>query len=191
NFVANDPDTGQTIQVTVTGANFATIIPGSNDVYTLRLSPKVNDAGTYTLTVTALDNLGASTIRTIALKVNRPPIANVQSVTTNEDVPKAITLTGSDPDSDPISYIIVSNPSHGSLSGSAPNLTYTPAANYNGSDSFTFKVNDGVADSVVARVSIVINPVNDAPLLIVPVVPQTVLTGATLNFTITATDADG
>ncbi len=41
---------------------------------------------------------------------NRPPVANVQSVITDQDVPKTITLTGSDPDGDPISFIIVSNP---------------------------------------------------------------------------------
>jgi uncharacterized protein (TIGR03437 family) len=189
-LVASDPDSDQTIQVSVSGANFATIIPGSNDVYTLRLAPKVNDAGTYTLTVTALDNLGANTIRTIELKVNRPPIANGQSVTTSEDAPKAITLTGSDPDNDTLIFTIVSNPSHGSLSGSAPNLTYTPAANYGGSDSFTFKVNDGVAESAAATISIAINPVNDAPVLTVPG-SQTVTTGATLSFAITASDMDG
>jgi uncharacterized protein (TIGR03437 family) len=189
-FIASDPDIGQTIQVTVSGANFATIIPGSNDVYTLRLAPKVNDAGTYTLTVTALDNQSASTIRTIALKVNRPPTANAQSLITNEDVPKAITLTGSDPDGDPISFIIVSNPSHGSLNGTLPNLTYTPAANYNGSDSFTFKVNDGVADSAPATISLAINPINDAPVLTVPG-SQTVGKGSLLSFVVTATDVDG
>ena len=51
------------------------------------------------------------------------------------------------------------------LSGTAPNLTYTPNANATGSDSFTFKVNDGTVDSVVATVSITISAVNDAPVL--------------------------
>ena len=53
---------------------------------------------------------------------------------------------------------------NGSLSGSAPDLTYTPEANYNGSDSFTFKASDGTADSNTATVSITVTAVNDAPV---------------------------
>src|SRR5262249_48608969 len=55
-------------------------------------------------------------------------------------------------------------PAHGTLSGTAPNVTYTPAANYNGADSFTFKANDGALDSNVATVAITVTAVNDAPV---------------------------
>src|SRR5207253_8129484 len=61
-------------------------------------------------------------------------------------------------------YSVVAGPTHGALSGTAPNLTYTPAANYNGADSFTFKANDGTVDSSAATVSITITAVNDAPV---------------------------
>ncbi|MFM7322811.1 MAG: Ig-like domain-containing protein, partial [Armatimonadota bacterium] len=94
---------------------------------------------------------------------NSAPTANAQSVSTDEDSAKAITLTGSDTDGDSLAYSIVGAPAHGTLSGSAPNVTYTPDPNYNGPDSFTFKVNDGSSDSNVATVSITVNPVNDAP----------------------------
>jgi hypothetical protein len=60
-------------------------------------------------------------------------------------------------------HTIVSGPSNGVVSGSGLNLTYTPAANFHGSDSFTFKVNDGSHDSNVSTVAVTINPVNDAP----------------------------
>src|SRR5207249_4477827 len=50
------------------------------------------------------------------------------------------------------------------LSGTGSSRTYTPAANYNGPDSFTFKANDGTVDSNVATVSLTITPVNDAPV---------------------------
>ena len=59
----------------------------------------------------------------------------------------------------------VARPAHGTLTGTAPNVTYTPAANYNGSDSFTFTVNDGTVDSNVATVSISVSAVNDAPVI--------------------------
>src|SRR5205807_3891233 len=60
-------------------------------------------------------------------------------------------------------FIITNNPLHGNLTGTAPNVTYTPNANYNGTDSFKFKINDGTVDSDEATVSITIAPVNDAP----------------------------
>ena len=56
---------------------------------------------------------------------------------------------------------MLSQPKNGALSGTGANLTYTPKANYNGSDSFTFKANDGVADSNTATVSIKVDSVND------------------------------
>jgi hypothetical protein len=59
-----------------------------------------------------------------------------------------------------LTFAVVAAPSHGTLSGTAPNLTYTPAIGYVGADSFTFKANDGKADSNVATISISIaNPV--------------------------------
>ena len=97
--------------------------------------------------------------------VNTPPVADDQSVTTAEDTPKGITLTASDPESDPLTYFIVDYPSHGSLSGSPPTVTYTPDPDYTGSDSFTFKAYDGQAYSNVATVSITVTPVNDPPVV--------------------------
>jgi len=97
--------------------------------------------------------------------VNRPPVAHNQSVATDEDTELPIVLQASDPDEDPLGYTILEGPYHGTLSGTAPNLTYTPDVNYNGPDSFTFKANDGTVDSNIATVSITVNPVNDAPVL--------------------------
>ena len=80
------------------------------------------------------------------IAVNDPPVGVTQSVTTLEDTPKAITLTGSDVDGGALtSYAVTTPPAHGTLSGTAPNLTYTPAADYNGPDSFAFAANDGTA----------------------------------------------
>src|SRR5262249_27240120 len=61
----------------------------------------------------------------------------------------------------------ISGPSHGSLTLNADGtFTYTPNANYNGPDSFTYRATDGAADSNVATVSITVNPVNDAPVAV-------------------------
>ena len=94
--------------------------------------------------------------------VNDAPTASTQSLATNEDTAKSITLSASDAEGDTLTYTVVSQPSKGALSGTVPNLTYTPNANYSDSDSFTFKANDGTADSNTAMVSITVNSVNDA-----------------------------
>ncbi len=101
-----------------------------------------------------------------------------------------IVLAGSDPDlGSSLSFVVVAQPTHGVLSGTAPNLTYSPAANYNGPDSFTFKVNDGAADSSTATVSISVTAVNDAPVAN-PVTVSTV-SGQSTPLTLSGTDIDG
>ena len=93
------------------------------------------------------------------------PSATPQTVATNFNTPAAATLSGSDPTQLPLTYAIVASPTNGQISGSAPNVTYAPNAGYSGSDSFTFKVNNGVNDSAPATVSITVNsaPVPPAP----------------------------
>ena len=74
------------------------------------------------------------------------PFADNQNVLVTKNTPKPITLTGTDPNNDPLTYSIVAQPLHGTLSPSTPGgaaRTYTPATDYVGTDSFTFKVNDG------------------------------------------------
>src|SRR5262249_38150883 len=77
----------------------------------------------------------------------------------------AVTLDGSDADGNPLTYAVVTGPSHGALSGTGADRTYTPDPDYYGPDSLTYRVNDGYGDSDVATVSITVNPVNDAPAL--------------------------
>ena len=147
--------------------------------------------GDYPVTYNVSDvagNAATQVTRTVHVHANGAPTANPQSVTTNEDTAKAITLTASDPDNDPLTFSVVTGPMHGALSGAAPNLTYTPTANYNGADSFTFKANDGHVDSNTATVSITVTPVNDPPTADA----QSVATnqGTQLNITLTGSDVE-
>lgn len=88
------------------------------------------------------------------------PTANSQSVATAFNTARAITLTGTDPNSPPrsLTYTIATGPANGTLSGTAPNLTYTPRAGFQGTDSFTFTTNNGVATSNTATVAITVSP---------------------------------
>jgi hypothetical protein len=113
------------------------------------------------------------------------PVANSQSVSSNGS-PIAITLTASDSDGDPLTYSILSNPTHGTLSGTAPNVTYTPTMGYAGTDSFTFQAHDGAVNSNIATVTITVTPV------VVQANSQTVSSnGSAVAITLTATDSDG
>src|SRR5690606_25507651 len=89
-----------------------------------------------------------------------PPTANDQSVNGAENESITITLTGSDPDGDPLAFYIISEPSHGILSAvnqTTGQVVYTPTKNYFGTDSFTFVTNDCSADSRIATVTITIS----------------------------------
>jgi hypothetical protein len=96
--------------------------------------------------------------------INQPPSAQNQSAVVLEDTPGAITLAAADPEGAPLTYTVVNSPVHGTLSGVPPTLTYAPAANYVGGDTFTFRASDGVANSNTATVSVNIQPVNDPPI---------------------------
>jgi large repetitive protein len=99
---------------------------------------------------------------------NQPPLAAAQSLSTEEDTPLAITLDGGDPEGNPLTFSIVTHPSHGTLTGTPPNLTYLPGAGYSGSDQFSFRSNDGAVFSPAATVTLSITPVTDVPGNIAP-----------------------
>ena len=102
---------------------------------------------------------------------NTAPTANNDGYTTNEDTPLSdnVLTNDTDPENDTLSASLVSGPSHAQSFTLNANGTfnYTPATNFNGSDSFTYKANDGALDSDVATVSITITPVNDGPTVVV------------------------
>lgn len=118
------------------------------------------------------------------LTLNTAPTANAQTVGTDEDVALGITLDGTDTDNDPLTFNIITQPAHGALSGTAPNLTYTPASNFHGADSFTFKVSDGSSQSSSAVVSINIASVPD------PITPGSDTIAPNVASSVLANDSD-
>jgi hypothetical protein len=166
------------IKVTDTTNGSITCLGGSDRSCTY--TPNADFEGTDSFTYKASDSLLDSNHATVTITVNPindPPIIGAdQSFTTDEDTAYSLTLnSGTDIDlpAQTLSYKLISAPSKGSLSGcintssyeTSRNCTYTPYLNQNGSDSFTYLVNDSLLDSVsVATVSITITPVNDAPI---------------------------
>ena len=123
---------------------------------------------------------------------NTPPVANAQTVAAQQGVPRAIVLSGSDADGDGLIFSILIAPEHGSLTGDAPNLTYTAQSTYVGPDSITFSVGDGTTFSEPAVVTI--NVTQTTPANTPPVADdQTVQVsaGGTAAITLTGSDVDG
>jgi hypothetical protein len=130
---------------------------------------------TYTLIVKVSDGIKTDSeeIMITVNEVNVTPVAQEGSTSTNEDTSKIITLTANDSDLpvNTLTYAILSTPSHGTVSLAGDQTTYTPTANYHGTDSFTFEVKDSSSSSPiifnllgVATVSVTVNPINDAPV---------------------------
>ena len=141
---------------------------------------KVNDG---------ISNSSAAIVSITIDPVNDKPIAIAQSnVAATEQTLLAITLNGTDPDGDPLTYAIVDIPTNGNISLVGSKLSYTSNSNTAISDSFTFKVNDGKLDSDKATVSIVITPINDSPI---PISQNlTTIEDIKLEITLTASDPD-
>ncbi len=90
------------------------------------------------------------------------PLAAIpQDLTTDYEVPLSITLSGREISGLPLTYEVVEEPHGGALTGTAPNLTYTPVENFTGVDGFTFRVSNGVTTSQAAQVYITVTPDGD------------------------------
>jgi VCBS repeat-containing protein len=124
-----------------------------------------SDSFTYRVNDGELDSNVATV--TISVVANKVPVAVNDKVTTAEDTPLKINLLANDTDADGdrLTARIVTGPAHGKLTQNADGTwTYTADKDWYGTDNFTYRVNDGIADSNLATVSITVAAVNDAPV---------------------------
>ncbi len=150
-----DPD-GDSLGFTVTTPPVSGVLTGT--VPTLTYTPNAGFTGSDNLAFTVTDGSLTSAPATILITVgsaNAPPVAGPQTLQGYRDAPLSITLTGTDPDGNPLTFGVNGAP-HGVLSGTAPNLTYKPEAGFIGTDAFSFTVNDGLATSAPAIVTILV-----------------------------------
>ncbi len=163
-------------------------ISGGTWTYTSSASYSGSDSITFVANDGSADSAQAVISITVTPSGNKPPVPASISITLAEDTSKAVTLSATDPEKDPITFSIVSGPSYGTLSGTIPNLTYRPATNYFGPDSFVYRASDGklTAD---ATVTITVNNVNDAPVALAQALGTD--EEAPLELSLIARDPDG
>lgn len=160
-LTAQDADSSALSFSILTAPNHGTLgelRPSGQKSTSLTYTPSADFSGSDSFTATVTDGINSDTA-TFAITVTPlqdAPLAQDGSVSTAVDEGVSISLTGTDPDGDPLTFIIGSAPFHGTLTGTAPNFTYQPDAGFSGTDLIVFKVNDGVADSGLARFTITV-----------------------------------
>ncbi len=126
-----------------------------------------SDAFTYDIADPHGGTDRATVVVTIERGENRLPVTADDSVTTAEDVAVTATVLANDTDADgdPLVVTAVSNPAHGTATAvqAGSKVSYTPAADYHGPDSFTYDLADGYGGTGRATVHVTVTPVNDAP----------------------------
>ncbi|MDP6853280.1 MAG: tandem-95 repeat protein [Candidatus Marinimicrobia bacterium] len=154
--------------------------------------PANEDVGNHEVVITVSDYLliSAQSFTITVHDVNDPPIAFSLEATLHEDESASITLQGSDPDEDSITFNIESESSHGSLQLSGSDVLYVPEENYFGNDSFSYTANDGELNSEPQTIALVILPVNDAPIM-ESLEDASIEEGSEYIFTLNANDVDG
>jgi len=182
NVLSNDSDSDgvlipSSVMVTSGPSNGGTSVNTTTGAVTYTPNSQYNGIDTFTYTVE--DDSGAvsnaATVTVTVSSVNDPPVAVDDAADTDEEVAVVINVLSNDSDSDgvliPSSVMVTSGPSNGgtSVNTTTGAVTYTPNSQYNGIDTFTYTVeDDSGAVSNAATVTVTIDSVNDAPVIILP-----------------------
>ncbi len=156
-----------------------------------RYTPEKDYLGDDSFTVRPFDGsaYGDSATMTISMiATNATPVASNGSATVAPNTPLSLNLPGRDPDGDQIIFTVLTQPLHGTLSGTPPKLTYTPATNYLGPDKFTYKVSDGFAETQTATYTIQVVRRNRPPEAKDQTISTTV--GERVSFSLNLSDPD-
>lgn len=154
-----DPDGDPLSAILVAGPSHGTLSLDPTGAVTY--TPQAEFHGADTFTYKANDGKADSATTTVTLVVDRPPTSRDDTYSMKQD--NVLTITGAagvlanddDPDGDPLAASLIAGPQHGTLSLATDGaFTYTPAADFRGSDSFTYRASDGIANGNVSTVAL-------------------------------------
>jgi VCBS repeat-containing protein len=172
----SDIDAGQTLtSVLVTTPSHGTVVLQATGAFLY--TPANNYVGTDTYTYKANDGTADSNISTVTITItqtNRAPVAVDDAYTTPKNTTLNVQTPGvmindTDQDQDQtLTAVVVTQPSHGTITAFQTHgaFSYQPTNNYVGTDTFTYRVNDGTADSNIATVTITITAINEPPVAV-------------------------
>ena len=162
--------------------------------YTISVTPETAQHGMSTITVMISDSEGLTTSTDFTVSVNnQAPIAGngeAYTIKTSDEDTSFTIIAGYDPDGDSLTITTISPPTNGMISfdNALTMITYTPTANYYGTDQFIYQISDG-ADTDTYTISVIINSINDIPEISM-ITTQNLNEGTSLNITMTATDIE-
>ncbi len=162
--LANDTDgNGDTLTITAVtqGMHGSVANNGTSVSYTPNAAFFGSDSFAYTID-DGHSGTDTATVSVTVVHVNHPPVANADADSMDQDTTLTVSAPGvlgndTDPDSDPLTAVHYTTPSHGTLAGAANGgFVYTPSPGFTGTDSFTYAANDGTVDSNTATVTITV-----------------------------------
>lgn len=169
NVLTNDTDTegAALIAAVKTQPTHGMVVVNADGSFAYTPTADYNGVDVFTYTVSDGAKNTTGTVTITVTPVSDAPVAGGDTATLDEDNPTVITLldNDSDVDGDTLAVVDVTAAGHGAVTlGDDGTVTYTPVANYNGTDSFTYTVTDGQGGTSTATVTLTINPVADAPV---------------------------
>lgn len=175
-LVSSLPLHGTLYQTTdgITPGDAIAIVPASvtDSEHRVIYVPEANNNGVGVGTFSFITNDGtadsseASVTIDVTAVQDAPTTSNLSS-TTNEDTPVSATLDATDVDGDALTYTVVTMPAHGTMTAfdtATGQFTYAPVENFNGTDTLTFQVNDGLVDSNISEATFTVQAINDSPV---------------------------
>ena len=188
-----DPDGDMLTIVTASASNgTVTVLPDGTIDYT----PNANFNGTDTITYVISDGNGGIDTATVAVTVtpeNDPPVAVNDAASTNEDTPINISLLSNDTDidGDMLTVTTATAPNGTVVIEADGTVTYTPNPDFNGTDTITYEISDGNGGTDTATITVVVAPVNDAPVAVNDTASTPEDTPVTIPVLGNDTDVDG
>jgi large repetitive protein len=192
-ILSNDSDVdGDPLSILSANSPNGTVV--INPDGTITFTPNANFNGTTSITYTISDGKGGTSTATVSVTVdpvNDAPVANPSAATTPEDTPVTVPVLAndSDPDGDPLTVTAASAPNGTVAINADGTVTYTPNANFNGSDTITYTISDGNGGFAVSSVTVTVSPVNDRPVAS-PIAPQTNNDAGSVNLPIAGNFSD-
>jgi len=203
NVVASDLD-GDTLSYAISSTATNGTVTLNTTTGAFVYTPGANYNGPDTFIVTVSDGQGGTTTSTVTIgvtPVNDAPVANNDSITTNEGSAVTVTVRDNDTDAEgnPLTVSTVTQGANGSvvIDAVTGNPIYTPNTNFNGTDSFTYTISDGQGGTSTATVNVTVNAVNDAPVAVADSITvaeggtATVLVGGATSVLTNDSDVDG